>query len=56
MTINGIGRRKIPSPPPLAGSHTFPVTGFPPPRPFHSSIKRYGGGRQKGSEFDLNLL
>ncbi|KAI6151886.1 hypothetical protein BKA82DRAFT_4104486 [Pisolithus tinctorius] len=48
--------RRIPSPPPTAGGHTFPVDGFPTPRPFVPGAKSYGGGRQRGSDFDLSNL
>ncbi|KAG7449160.1 uncharacterized protein BT62DRAFT_917786 [Guyanagaster necrorhizus] len=34
--------RKIPSPPASAGSHTFPIHDFPPPRPFQPSVKHGG--------------
>ncbi|KAJ7179097.1 hypothetical protein C8R46DRAFT_1187538 [Mycena filopes] len=49
-------RRKIPSPPPNAGPHTFPVTDFPPPRPFQQASRQYPTGRAKGSDFDLGAL
>ncbi|KAI6119304.1 hypothetical protein EDD16DRAFT_1581448 [Pisolithus croceorrhizus] len=46
----------VPSPPPTAGGHTFPVNNFPPPPPFVPSKKSYGGGRQHGSDFDPSNL
>ncbi|KAF8165300.1 hypothetical protein B0H34DRAFT_688639 [Crassisporium funariophilum] len=49
-------RRKIPSPPPTAGVHTFPVTDFPPPREFKPSPRIYNSGSQQGSTFDLGNL
>jgi WAS/WASL-interacting protein len=51
-----LARRKIPSPPPNAGVHTFPVTGFPSPRYFKNTSKIYKSGRQRGSNFDLSNL
>ncbi|KAF7352757.1 hypothetical protein MVEN_01242000 [Mycena venus] len=49
-------RRKIPSPPPNAGPHTFPVSDFPPPRPFQQAVRQYPSGRSRGSDFDLGTL
>ncbi|CAK5275629.1 unnamed protein product [Mycena citricolor] len=49
-------RRKIPSPPPTVGSHTFPVSDFPPPRPFGTQTHQYPSGRSRGSDFDLDSL
>ncbi|KAJ3008308.1 hypothetical protein NUW54_g3205 [Trametes sanguinea] len=46
----------VPTPPPTVGSHTFPVSGFPPPRPFTAGVKKYAGGRQRGCNFDLGSL
>ncbi|KAF8558757.1 hypothetical protein OG21DRAFT_1595063 [Imleria badia] len=49
--------RRIPSPPPEAGSHKFPTSSeFPPPRKFVPETKQYGGGRQRGSDFDLSTI
>ncbi|KAH9943443.1 uncharacterized protein BXZ73DRAFT_97483 [Epithele typhae] len=41
MNGNGAAGRKIPTPPPNVGPHTFVVDGFPPPRPFVPSVKQY---------------
>ncbi|KAF8205022.1 hypothetical protein BJ912DRAFT_940024 [Pholiota molesta] len=49
-------RRKIPSPPPNAGVHMFPVTDFPPPREFRGTPKVYISGSQHGNNFDLDNL
>lgn len=46
----------VPTPPPNVGQHAFVVSGFPPPRTFNRNPKRYGGNRQKGSDFDLGTL
>ncbi|KAL7282412.1 hypothetical protein ACG7TL_003883 [Trametes sanguinea] len=32
------------------------MSGFPPPRPFTASVKKYAGGRQRGCNFDLGSL
>ncbi|KAG9317677.1 hypothetical protein JVU11DRAFT_1889 [Chiua virens] len=48
--------RKIPSPPPAAGSHIFPTIDFPPPRHFTPEARHYGGGRLRGSDFDLSSI
>lgn len=45
----------VPSPPPTTGGHVFP-TDFPPPREFVPAVKRYGGGRERGSPFNLGVL
>ena len=46
----------VPSPPPNAGSHTFPIGDFPPPRRFSPGNRQYPSGRQHGSDFDLGAL
>lgn len=47
---------QVPSPPPNAGVHTFPVTDFPPPREFKGTPKVYISGSQHGNNFDLDNL
>ena len=45
------------SPPsPRAGRFTFPVTDFPPPRPFTDQPRTYNGSRKRGSDFDTSVL
>ncbi|TFK55921.1 hypothetical protein OE88DRAFT_682532 [Heliocybe sulcata] len=62
--VNGVSKaplvngsdKKIPDPPAQVGPHTFPVSDFPPPRPFKPTPKKYPSGRQKGNDFDLSAL
>lgn len=46
----------VPSPPPNAGAHVFPVTDFPPPRGFVETPRVYSSGNGQGSNFDLGNL
>ena len=46
----------VPSPPPNAGSHVFPVQDFPPPRDFQDIPKVYSSGSRQGSNFDLDNI
>ena len=46
----------VPSPPPNAGVHIFPVTGFPTPPDFKGIGKIYKSGSQRGSNFNLSNL